>query len=125
MRNPARTAITSAALMVGLGLVVFVAVFAAGMKATVSGSFDRLLTGDLVVTGESMQPVPRRTGEAHRRRARARAPSTPQFVDQIQVNGEPSERGDRHRQRRRAGPAARRLGRSNGAETAPMRCSSG
>ena len=29
MRNPGRTATTAAALMVGLGLVVFVAVFAA------------------------------------------------------------------------------------------------
>ena len=31
-RNPGRTALTSAALMVGLGLVVFVAVFAAGLR---------------------------------------------------------------------------------------------
>ena len=37
MRNPGRTATTAAALMVGLGLVVFVAVFANGLKA----SFDR------------------------------------------------------------------------------------
>ena len=90
MRNPARTATTSSALMVGLALVVFVAVFAAGMKATVSGSFDRLLTGDLVVTGESMQPVPSRTGEALAGVPGLRA-VTPQFVDQIQVNGEPSD----------------------------------
>ncbi len=32
-RNPARTAATAAALMIGLGLVVFVAVFAQGFKA--------------------------------------------------------------------------------------------
>ena len=42
MRNPGRTATTSAALMVGLGLVVFVAVFAAGLKATVNDSIDQL-----------------------------------------------------------------------------------
>ncbi len=37
-RNPGRTALTSAALMVGLGLVVFVAVFAAGLKASLNDS---------------------------------------------------------------------------------------
>ena len=40
MRNPGRTATTSAALMVGLALVVFVAVFAAGLKASITGSLD-------------------------------------------------------------------------------------
>ena len=58
MRNPGRTATTSSALMVGLGLVVFVAVFAAGMKATVNDSFDRLMTSDLIVTSVSMEPLP-------------------------------------------------------------------
>ena len=37
MRNPARTATTAAALMVGLGLVVFVAVFADGLKSSFDG----------------------------------------------------------------------------------------
>ena len=64
MRNPGRTATTSSALMVGLGLVVFVAVFAAGMKATVSDSFDRLLTSDLIVTSESFEPLPNDAGDA-------------------------------------------------------------
>ena len=49
-RNPARTASTSAALMVGLGLVVFVAVFAAGLKASVSGDMDELIKADYVAT---------------------------------------------------------------------------
>ena len=40
-RNPARTAVTAAALMVGLALVVFVAVFAAGMKTSIDGAIDR------------------------------------------------------------------------------------
>ena len=90
MRNPGRTATTSSALMVGLGLVVFVAVFAAGMKATVNGSFDRLLTSDLIVTSESMEPLPVDAGEAL-----AAVPGirgvTPQFIDRVQVNGEPSD----------------------------------
>jgi putative ABC transport system permease protein len=87
MRNPGRTATTSSALMVGLGLVVFVAVFAAGMKATVNDSFDRLLTSDLIVTNESFEPLPNQAGEAIAGVAGIRA-VTPQFVDQIQVNGE-------------------------------------
>jgi putative ABC transport system permease protein len=90
MRNPGRTATTSSALMVGLGLVVFVAVFAAGMKATVDGSFDRLMTSDLIVTSESMEPLPNAADAAL-----ASVPGirgvTPQYVDQIQVNGEPSD----------------------------------
>ena len=90
MRNPARTATTSSALMVGLGLVVFVAVFAAGMKATVSDSFDRLMTSDLVVTSQSMEPLPNAAGEALAGVPGLRA-VTPQFVDQIEVNGEPSD----------------------------------
>ena len=90
MRNPGRTATTSSALMVGLGLVVFVAVFAAGMKATVSDSFDRLLTSDLIVTSESMEPLPDHAGDALAAVSGIRA-VTPQFVDQIEVNGESSD----------------------------------
>jgi putative ABC transport system permease protein len=89
MRNPGRTATTSSALMVGLGLVVFVAVFAAGMKSTVNDSFDRLLTSDLIITSESFEPLPNEAGDAIAAVPGIRA-VTPQFVDQIQVNGEPS-----------------------------------
>jgi len=90
MRNPGRTATTSSALMVGLGLVVFVAVFAAGMKATVNGSFDRLLTSDLIVTSQGMEPLPNDAGDALAGVPGLRA-VTPQYVDQIQVNGEPAD----------------------------------
>ena len=88
MRNPGRTATTSSALMVGLGLVVFVAVFAAGMKATVNDAFDRLLTSDLIVTNESFEPLPNHAGEAIAGVPGIRA-LTPQFVDPVQVNGDP------------------------------------
>jgi putative ABC transport system permease protein len=88
MRNPGRTATTSSALMVGLGLVVFVAVFAAGMKSTVNDAFDRLLHGDLIVTNESFEPLPNQAGEAIAAVPGIRA-LTPQFVDPVQVNGEP------------------------------------
>jgi putative ABC transport system permease protein len=89
-RNPGRTAITAAALMVGLGLVVFVAVFAAGLNASVAGSIDRLLTADLVVrTDTGFNPIPREAA-----RDLARVPgvqaSVPFTFDQVEVDGRPS-----------------------------------
>lgn len=57
-RNPARTAATAAALMIGIGLVAFVAVFAQGLKASFTGTIDRTIRGDLVVTGRNFQTVP-------------------------------------------------------------------
>jgi putative ABC transport system permease protein len=89
MRNPGRTATTSSALMIGLGLVVFVSVFAAGMKATVDGAFDQLFRGDLVVTSEGFEPLPRTAQEAIEGVPGVGAVS-PQYIDQVQVNGEGS-----------------------------------
>ena len=57
-RNPARTASTAAALMIGIGLVAFVAVFAQGLKASFTEAIDNTLRGDLIVTGRSFQPIP-------------------------------------------------------------------
>ncbi|HVD86000.1 MAG TPA: FtsX-like permease family protein, partial [Solirubrobacterales bacterium] len=45
-RNPSRTAVTAAALMIGLALVSFVAVFAAGLKGSIDEAIDKTLTGD-------------------------------------------------------------------------------
>src|SRR5256885_10811154 len=39
-RNPSRTAATAAALMIGLALVSFVTVFAAGLKASIADAID-------------------------------------------------------------------------------------
>ena len=64
MRNPGRTATTAAALMVGLGLVVFVAVFANGIKASVSDTIDDLVTADLIVRSDTFQPIPAGAQEA-------------------------------------------------------------
>ena len=88
-RNPGRTAITSAALMVGLGLVVFVAVFAAGLKDTIDGGIEDRLKGELIVTSDSAAPLP--AGAATRITAvpQVRA-SSPQYVDRIQVDGRPA-----------------------------------
>lgn len=57
MRNPSRTAITSAALMVGLALVVFVSVFAASLRGSISENIDELIRGDLFVYPENFQPM--------------------------------------------------------------------
>src|SRR3712207_6268892 len=59
-RQPQRTAITASALMIGLALVVFTTIFAAGL----SGSFDkvideRLSRSSLIVThDDGFSPVP-------------------------------------------------------------------
>jgi putative ABC transport system permease protein len=57
-RNPARTAATAAALMVGLAVVVFVAVFAQGLKSSFVDAIDRSLNAQFVVTGQNQGPVP-------------------------------------------------------------------
>jgi len=49
VRKPGRTAVTAGALMIGLAVVVFVTVFAAGLKASVSNAIDRNFQGDLVL----------------------------------------------------------------------------
>ena len=49
MRNPKRTASTAAALMIGVGLVGFITIFAASAKTSINDSIDRAFTGDFVV----------------------------------------------------------------------------
>jgi putative ABC transport system permease protein len=59
-RNPARTASTAAALMIGLGLVVFVAVFAQGLKSSFIDVFDTTVAADVVAfDNTSYQPLPK------------------------------------------------------------------
>ena len=89
-RNPARTALTAAALMVGLGMVVFVAVFTAGLKASVNDSIDRLINAEVVVTsGGGFEPIPERTREIA-----THIPGVTEasgvYYDQIEVNGRKS-----------------------------------
>ena len=52
-RNPARTAVTAAALMVGVALVVFVSIFAAGLQGSIDRAVDRAFSGDLTVGAKS------------------------------------------------------------------------
>src|SRR3954451_6709933 len=58
MRNPGRTATTAAALMVGLGLVVFVAVFAQSLKSSFTQSIDELIASDLIIHDQNFQELP-------------------------------------------------------------------
>ncbi len=61
VRQPGRTMATAAALMVGLGLVAFVAVLAASFKATINHAVDRSFAGNLIVEnsqGSEEQGIP-------------------------------------------------------------------
>lgn len=56
MRNPRRTAATSAALMVGLGLVACVSVLAASIKASAADIVDEYLAADYIVSTPNFLP---------------------------------------------------------------------
>ena len=55
-RNPRRTASTAAALMIGLGLVAFVAVFAASLKASATATLDQVLGADFTLSSNQFAP---------------------------------------------------------------------
>jgi putative ABC transport system permease protein len=58
-RNPGRTAVTAAALMIGLALVTFVTVFAAGLKSSVAQVVDENFSGGLVIqNSDGFSPIP-------------------------------------------------------------------
>ena len=62
-RHPGRTAVTSAALMIGLALVVFVTIFANGLRASISDLIDRTLAGDIAVLhDDGFSPIPAAVG---------------------------------------------------------------
>ncbi|HEX4464114.1 MAG TPA: FtsX-like permease family protein [Solirubrobacterales bacterium] len=58
-RNPSRTAVTAAALMIGLMVVAFVTVFAAGLKSSVAQVVDENFAGGLVIQNtDGFSPIP-------------------------------------------------------------------
>ncbi len=61
VRQPGRTLVTALALTIGLGLVAFISVLAAGTKATIVQAVDRSFAGSLIVqnnqTGEGGIPA--------------------------------------------------------------------
>ncbi len=59
VRNPGRTATTAAALMIGLALVTFVAVFAAGIKSSINDAVDKSFAADLTLQhDDGFSPIP-------------------------------------------------------------------
>jgi putative ABC transport system permease protein len=58
VRNPGRTAATASALMIGLGVVVFVAVFAQGLKSSFVDGIDRTVKADYIVQGSNFMALP-------------------------------------------------------------------
>ncbi len=64
MRNPGRTAATAAALMVGLALVSFVTVFAAGLRGSIDDAIDDVFASDLILShGDGFSDIPLGAGE--------------------------------------------------------------
>jgi len=67
-RNPARTAVTAAALMIGLAVVAFVTVFAAGIKSSISSAIDENFQGELVIqNSDGFSPISPRAAAAARK----------------------------------------------------------
>ena len=72
-RNPARTAATAAALMIGLALVTFVTVLMNGMKASNRDAIETQITADYLVTSQDgFSPFAADAGDAVRRAPEAR-----------------------------------------------------
>jgi putative ABC transport system permease protein len=53
IRNPNRTSTTAAALMIGVGLVVFFAVAGQSVKVSASSAIDKTIAGDFVISTDS------------------------------------------------------------------------
>jgi len=65
VRHPGRTAATAAALMIGLALVSFVTVFAAGLKGSIDDAIDKTLDSDLIIGNtDGFSDIPLETGNA-------------------------------------------------------------
>jgi len=88
MRNPKRTSSTAAALMIGVGLVGFIMIFAASAKTSIKASIDRAFTGDFVVDSGTfgfggLSPAARRVA-----REAARGPRRLRYrIGQVKVDG--------------------------------------
>jgi putative ABC transport system permease protein len=64
-RNPARTASTASALMIGLALVTFVAIFGAGIRSSFEGAVNKLFVADYALTSSStFNPIEAQAGNA-------------------------------------------------------------
>jgi putative ABC transport system permease protein len=98
MRNPARTASTASALMIGLALVTLVAVLAAGLKSTFTSSVNELFKADYALTAtNNFSPIPTASAAALATvpgvqvAAGVRAGSGSAFGKEIAVTGVPAD----------------------------------
>ncbi len=65
IRQPQRTAVTAAALMIGLALVVLVTVFAAGIRGSIDKTIDdQVRAGVIVQNNDGFSPIPAAVPEA-------------------------------------------------------------
>ena len=86
-RNPSRTAATAAALMIGLALVSFVTVFAAGLKASIADAIDRSFQGGLEIQNTNgYDPIPTAVATAVRQVPGVQTVSTLK-TSQIKIDG--------------------------------------
>jgi putative ABC transport system permease protein len=64
-RNPARTASTASALMIGLALVTFVAIFGQGIRSSFEDAVNKLFVADYAVTStNTFNPIEAEAGKA-------------------------------------------------------------
>ena len=64
-RNPARTASTASALMIGLALVTFVAIFGQGIRSSFEGAVNKLFIADYALTSSNtFTPIEAQAGQA-------------------------------------------------------------
>src|SRR5206468_6435989 len=64
-RNPSRTASTASALMIGLALVTFVAIYGAGIRSSFEGAVNKLFIGDYALTStNTFTPIEAQAGQA-------------------------------------------------------------
>lgn len=64
VRNPSRTAVTAAALMIGLALVGFVTIFAAELKQTSNDAINREIAGSFIIYNDNNGFIPAQVGSA-------------------------------------------------------------
>jgi putative ABC transport system permease protein len=63
VRRPGRTAVTAGALMIGLAVVVFVTVFAAGISSSIGNAIDRNFQADIVLQNvDGFSPISSEAG---------------------------------------------------------------
>jgi putative ABC transport system permease protein len=88
IRNPGRTAITAAALMIGLALVSFVTILAAGLKGSIDDAIDKTVTGELIVSNtDGFSDIPVRSADAVRAVPEVEAVSPTRYT-QAEVDAE-------------------------------------